>query len=314
MSEYSSIEVIASGLFTTIQDLGRLGAQAQGVPVGGVLDRLSARQANWLVGNSVETPVLEITLTGPTLRFSTDTWIALCGASIEAFLGTRPIQTYRSYLVRAGEVLRIGRMTSGVRSYLAIGGEWQVERWLGSAGAWALGGQTFPQGAHLQKGQTLGIIPQASRIQFIGEGERTPHQGVIRVLAGPEWEWFSPESQRIFLERRWRVSVQSSRMAQKLEPLLSVEESRPGLISSPVWPGTIQCTAEGQLMILQADAQTTGGYPRLAQVIEPDLDRLAQRSPGQTCSFILIQWAEARLLSTRYEATLQRWSLGQEID
>ena len=308
MSEHSTIEVIASGLLTTIQDLGRLGAQAQGVPIGGVLDRLSARQANWLVGNSVETPVLEITLTGPTLRFSQDTWIAICGGSLEAFLGNRPIQTYRSYLVKAGEVLRTGRISSGVRSYLAIGGDWQVERWLGSAGAWMMGEQTFPRGAHLQKGQTLSIIPQPRRVQFIGEGERTPHQVVIRVLAGPEWEWFSQESQRIFLERRWQVSNQSNRMAQKLEPLLPLAGSWRELISSPVWPGTIQCTASGELMILQADAQTTGGYPRLAQVVEADLDRLAQRKPGQTCSFIRIQGSEAQLLSTRYAAILQRWS------
>ncbi|MEO1711918.1 MAG: biotin-dependent carboxyltransferase family protein, partial [Bacteroidota bacterium] len=248
MSEPSTIKVIAAGLFTTIQDLGRLGAQAQGVPIGGVLDRLSARQANYLVGNPAETPVLEITLTGPTLQFSTDTWIAICGGSLEAFLGTRPIHTYRSYLVRAGEVLRIGRMTSGVRSYLAIGGEWQVERWLGSAGAWAMGGKTFPEGALLQKGQAISIIPRGGRVLFIGERERTPHQGVIRVLAGPEWDWFSQESQRIFLERRWRMSNQSNRMAQKLEPLLPLLGSLPELISSPVWPGTIQCTAAGQLI------------------------------------------------------------------
>lgn len=308
MSKRSTVHIIHPGLFTTVQDLGRLGSQAQGVPVGGPLDRLSARQANWLVGNSVHTPLLEMTISGPTLRFTEDTWIALCGGSIEAFIGNRPIKTYQSYLVRAGEELRAGRITTGIRTYLAIGGEWEVASWLGSTSAWSIGEQTFPEGALLQKGQGLSIIPQKGRIQFIGERERTSPQGAIRVVAGPEWEWFSEVSQQRFLEERWTLSSQSNRMAQKLEPGLTLEKAIPELISSPVWPGTVQCTAAGQLMILQADAQTTGGYPRLAQVIEADLDRLAQRKPGQQCSFIRVRYSAAQHLDQEYWEKLRCWT------
>ena len=290
------LQILKPGLQTTIQDQGRFGYQAYGVSTSGVMDQQSASQANYLVGNNSDTPVLEITLLGPTIEIMSDCQIALTGANLSPKINGELIALYETLNIAAGSVLSFGRIQNGCRCYLAIRGEWQMEKWLGSFSAAVPSTIRLPKNSFLKKGSILLIkakdaipkrkIEENLRPSFLNKIE-------LRVLAGPEFELFSKQNIAHFFSTTFQLSSDSNRMGYRLINKLITFQKKKELISSGIVKGTIQITNSGQPIILMADAQTTGGYYRIANVITADLDRLAQLKPGDELRFVLVEMEEA---------------------
>jgi antagonist of KipI len=284
------VEIISAGLFDTLQDEGRPGYQSQGVPLGGAMDRQSAALANQLVGNPLDTPVVESTLLGPQLRFHGPVQIALTGAMARPTLNGQLISRYTTVNVAPGAVLNIGGMQQGCRTYLAIRGDWQVQQWLGSCSPPPYQSEVLTPDSRLQSGQRLNIqnAPEIEIRQIpLKEHPVFSKTHKISVFPGPEWAAFSNSARAHFLSQPFTLSKDSNRMGLRLMEPLPETEHLPGLLSSAVLPGTIQVPPSGQPIILMADAQTTGGYPRLAQVSTNDLPILAQCRPGDQVQFRL---------------------------
>lgn len=307
----AAVEVLKAGAFTTLQDLGRHGCQHLGVPVGGAMDEVSHRLANALVGNRPSAATLEITLLGPALRFGAQALVACCGADLSMTIDGRAVPPAAAELVPAGATLQFGRRVRGLRAYLAVRGSFAVDPVMGSASTYARAGFGGYHGRPLRKGDVLLIGEDDSRPpppQRSAESRAAAtallaamdDSGPIRVLPGREWAAFTTASQANWLEQAWRIGVQSERMGYRLEgPLLERRERR-DMLSEAVAFGTVQVPPDGQPIVLMAERQTTGGYPRIAQVAAVDLPRLAQRAPGEYLRFAAVDIdAAQRLLIER---------------
>lgn len=292
------IEVLKPGLMSTVQDLGRRGHRAIGVPQGGALDSFSLRAANALVGNADDTPALEFTLTGPTLRFHNDVVIAVCGGRFELQVDELALPMWRPLRLGAGTTLKIGRVQRGARGYLAFAGGLDVPGVLDGRGC--LPGSGFPglAGRALSEGDQL-------RLRGMSLAGRSWPRADIGVRMARWWANPAPvleldQPAEITLlpgrdsvadvdllhDSAWRVSARSNRMGLRLEgPVLELLEAAPA-ISEPVVPGTLQLPPEGGPILLMADAQTIGGYPRIGHVARADLPRLAQLAPAEPLRFV----------------------------
>ncbi|MCH2084038.1 MAG: biotin-dependent carboxyltransferase family protein [Saprospiraceae bacterium] len=274
------------GLQTSVQDFGRIGHQASGVPVGGAMDQKSMKRANLLVGNPLDTPVLEITLLGPRIRMEGSGVIAIAGADLSAQINGKRLLLNQLIKVEDGDILKFGRPKRGCRAYLAVGGEWLLPEWLGSRSAAFYLPDATPESIPT-KGSTIGIRAweghQLSEISWL-DGEEVPEYS-IRVLPGPEFDTFSRVEVAHFFSQQYEVSNDSNRMGYRLEADVKIEGKRKELISSAVVPGTIQITSAGNPIILMRDAQTTGGYHRILNVIEEDLNKIAQMKAREKLRF-----------------------------
>ncbi|HHM21856.1 MAG TPA: biotin-dependent carboxyltransferase [Bacteroidetes bacterium] len=284
------------GLLTSVQDGGRPGYQRYGVPAGGAMDRPAMQSANWLVGNPLSAPVLEMTLAGPTLKISGACLLALTGADMSAKLDGQPLPRYRTHRVEEGGILSFGKLKQGCRACLAIGGQWQVGKWLGSCSAILWNKRPPATGGRLQKGDVIEVVanPNAPLRRLDPPAFFQNHPSTLRVLPGPEFRHFSGLFVARFFSRAFIVSPQSNRMGYRLEEAIP-DYRHCEIISSGTVPGTIQVAHSGQPILLMADAQTTGGYPRLANVISADMDMAAQLKPGDQIRFRVVEMEEALL-------------------
>jgi len=325
-----TIEVIKPGALTTLQDLGRRGFQHLGVPVGGVMDERSHRVANLLVGNSEHEATLEITLLGPSLRFQQATLIAIAGADLSACIGEHAVPLEAPVLVRAGSQLNFGRRVFGVRAYLAVHGGFAVPAVMQSKSTYVRGKFGGFQGRALQKGDTLELMPadaervyprlatklRASPLPFSSLEDRPRLPGALseasatalRAIVGQQWQAFSADAQRQFQQAEFRLSPHSDRMGFRLEgPRLALREPLE-MISEAVAFGTVQVPPDGNPIVLMADRQTTGGYPKIASVASVDLPVLAQRMAPQSARFALISLEQAQQLYLAYERTMANFA------
>ena len=292
MSDIAVFTFNKSGLKTSVQDMGRVCYRHFGVPAAGVMDSVSAKIANALVENDPETPILEITLMGPEIDIKGDCQMAITGADISPEIDGVSVPMYETLLVKSGAVLSFGRLRSGCRTYLAIRGTWRVKTWLGSNSASSCNGLMLTPDSIIKKRNKLMVCtkPHIPK-KILPEKEIPEISGNIdvSVLPGPEFGMFSDEAINWFFNRWHYITINSDRMGYRLES--NIPDFKPGreIISSGIVPGTIQITGSGQPIILMADAQTTGGYLRLGNVITPDLDRLAQLRPGDKIRFLLLQ-------------------------
>ncbi|SFQ37212.1 biotin-dependent carboxyltransferase family protein [Hymenobacter arizonensis] len=313
-----SLSILRPGLLTTVQDLGRHGYQKDGIVVSGAMDATALRVANLLVGNSENTAGLEITLLGPKIRFETDCLIALTGAHLSPALNGQPVGLNRPVRVTAGTVLAFGAPVAGGRAYLAVSGGFALAPVLGSYATYLRAGFGGLHGRALQTGDVIPCTgptdtghrllqqlaadePAAAwqQARWTPNSELCPRprpRPVIRALRGPEYEQFSAESQRDFWQQPYTVTTEADRMGYRLQgPVLS-RQTNVELLSTAVTFGTVQVPANGQPIVLMADHQTTGGYPRIAQVISADFSALAQVVPGQAIRFQEVTLAEAQAL------------------
>lgn len=290
MSEKISLHIEHAGLQTSIQDLGRPGYQAQGIPIGGALDRRAAIQANYLVGNQLNEPLLEVTLLGPKITFEQAAQIALTGADLSAQLDGQDIPMYQTITVPAGAALRFGKPQSGCRAYLAVGGKWLVKKWLDSASLATQQAELLTPESLLKKKQRIDIRiqPFVKPRMLQPEPPKTKQDCfLLEVLPGPEFERFTRKDIAHFFAQSYTVTPSSNRMGYRLDPGLINYAWDQENISSGIVPGTIQITNNGQPIVLMADAQTIGGYPRIANLSNESISQMAQLRPGDKLRFRL---------------------------
>ena len=288
------LNIIRAGLQTTVQDQGRNGLRGQGVSLGGALDAPALYAANLLVGNRGTDAGLEVTLGECTVEFTRDGWMALTGAGCDAYLDKQRIWTGWNYPVRAGQRLVLHRPKRGMRSYLAVSGGIDVPKVLGSRSTDLTGGFGGLDGRRLKDGDVL-PLGEVRRVPQKSQGiKQLLFNNYIRVLPGPEYQEFSPEEQAFFWRTPWHLSPQSNRMGYRLNGHALRRSSSREMFAHGLLPGVIQVPHGGQPIVLMADAQTTGGYPRIACVIEADLYHLAQIRLGEPIHFIRCTLAEAQ--------------------
>jgi antagonist of KipI len=294
-----------------VQDLGRVGLGRFGINPNGAMDKTAARLINILLGNDENEAVLEIHFPAPILQFEEPTIIALGGADFGAHLNEKPIENWRPVRVEKGGVLEFRQRNFGARIYLSVRGGFQIPEWLGSRSTnlpAKIGGF---EGRAFQKNDLLFSKKQTAkdeqRTNFRVSQSLIPFYSrfpTVRVVAGAEWENLSQESRETFLSNTFSIRRESDRMGFRLtgEKLNLTEKIE--LLSSAVNFGTIQLLPDGQLIILMADHQTTGGYPRVGCVATVDLPLLAQLNPGDTVNFYLISINEAENLLVQQEIEL----------
>ena len=308
------LNIIRAGLQTTVQDQGRNGLRGQGVSLGGALDAPALYAANLLVGNRGTDAGLEVTLGECTVEFTRDGWMALTGAGCDAYLDKQRIWTGWNYPVRAGQRLVLHRPKRGMRSYLAVSGGIDVPKVLGSRSTDLTGGFGGLDGRRLKDGHVL-PLGEVRRVPQKSQGiKQLLFNNYIRVLPGPEYQEFSPEEQAFFWRTPWHLSPQSNRMGYRLNGHALRRSSSREMFAHGLLPGVIQVPHGGQPIVLMADAQTTGGYPRIACVIEADLYHLAQIRLGEPIHFIRCTLAEAQQAYKEQKIYLRQLERGLQGD
>jgi antagonist of KipI len=291
-----TISVAKPGFFTTVQDLGRYGYAHIGISPAGGADPLSLRIANLLVGNNENAPALEMTLLGATLEFEESALVAIIGANCGCNLGPDPVPCNTAIEVPAGGVLQCGSMRDGARSYLAVQGGFDVPLVMGSASTFVAAHFGGLQGRRLQKGDMLRVCQHdalRSRSLRPGALDSLHRLAPLRVTQGAQQDWFAPEAFEKLFAGTYVVSEQSDRSGLRLmgERLQPREQSQ--LLTAGIPLGAIQVPLDGQPIILLVDQQTTGGYPKVANVIAADMHRVGQLRPRDEVQFAEVPVAEA---------------------
>lgn len=291
----TSIRVVSPGMFTTVQDLGRPGYGAAGVSVSGAADPIALRLGNRLVGNAHNAAALEMTLLGGTFDFPEGALVAFSGAQCSVH-GWEPIE------LNAGETLRAGPIVEGARSYLCVRGGIDVPLFLGSASTHVLTGLGGFEGRALRKGDVLRIGREARPLRRVSpEQTRLSFRHTFRVTAGPQH--FS--SLDTLLSSAYRVADDSNRMGLRLQGP-SIEAPGGGqMITEGVSLGALQVPASGQPIIIFVEQQTTGGYPKIANIITADLPAIGQLRPRDEIRFELVDDATALQLLREQESLLE---------
>ncbi|TWT23225.1 biotin-dependent carboxyltransferase [Luteimonas marina] len=292
------IEVLAPGFATLLQDGGRSGLRRHGIATAGALDPWSFALANLLAGNPPGAPVLELTLSGPTLRFHAAARVALCGAGLDADVDGTPVPASRPLDLPAGSVLRLGRCLDGARAYLAVHGGLAVAPVLGSASTDLRAGFGGCEGRPLRRGDRLpldsSVAVDALHVPawWIDPAfdDRPPGgDPLVRLLPGSD---ATTPTDALFAQT-WQVAPDSNRQGLRLQGNALEAADRGERVSEPVVPGTVQLPPDGQPIVLLADAQTHGGYPRIGHAIRADWPVLAQLRPGERLRFAPCTQAEA---------------------
>jgi antagonist of KipI len=307
----SLIEVRAPGLLTTVQDLGREGFGPTGVSASGAADPVALRVGNRLVGNAERSAGLEMTLIGGSFSFPERTVVALAGADFGAKLDDNSVEMWSSIEVRPGQTLRMGPTRSGARCYLCVRGGIDVKLFLGSGSTHLLSGLGGFGGRALRKGDVLKISSaggifrtfRKANVSAKAMAHLAPRK-ILRVTAGPQSDQFSAETQKTFYATTYRVAEESNRMGLRLEGASIAASSSGEMISEGVSLGAVQITAGGLPIILFVEQQTTGGYPKIANVISADLASLGQLKPRDEIRFELVELETARTLFMEQEKCL----------
>jgi len=308
-----SLLVKKPGLLSSFQDLGRWGSQHLGVSVTGAMDTLAHQMANLIAGNTEDFATLEITLIGPTLVFDQACCICLTGADMGARLNGRSVPRYRPLIVREQDTLTLQNSLEGARAYLAVYGGFDLPVVMGSQSTYLRAGFGGWHGRAIKRDDMIGIKqPLLAADKCLDDlshhladhyiylpsilGQHTGRKGLVRLTRSTQWKEFTPQSCVAMLGTDWRVSTDSERMGYRLEgPKLALSTPKQ-MISEATSFGTIQVPSAGQPIVLMADRQTSGGYPKIGTVASIDLPILAQKKPGDSIRFTPIDVAHAEKL------------------
>lgn len=313
-----SIRILRPGLLTSVQDQGRYGLQHLGIVPCGAMDPVAHRIANALVGNAATCATLECTVLGPEIVFGRDSLVALYGAAFEAKVDKKPFPRNRPVLVKAGTVLATGNASRGARAYIAIAGGFRVAEVLGSlstyipAGFGGLGGRALKAGDVIACATDLSELSCArfgrvsTRAVRETDGMRTVRWSApaltlpygdgftVRAMEGRHYANFDAASKEAFFGVTWKVSPDSNRMGYRLKGPQLVRGKAVDVLSEPTCLGTVQVPNDGTPIALMADHQTTGGYPKIAEIAGVDIPGLAQLAPGGQVRFVKCTVAEAQ--------------------
>jgi biotin-dependent carboxylase-like uncharacterized protein len=302
------IEVQDPGLFTTVQDLGREGFGPLGISPSGAADPISLRLGNRLVGNFEGAAGLEMTLVGGTYRFPGGAVVALTGSDFGATLDGAPVNPRVSVEARPGQTLRLGPTRSGARCYLCVEAGIVVKPFLGSASTHVLSGLGGLEGRPLRRGDklNLGSATRSFRKRTIASqaADCLSPRKLLRVTPGPQSDWFPESTRQAFYGGVYRVLEESNRMGLRLQGPPVPPRSGGQMITEGISLGAIQVPTGGQPIILFVEQQTTGGYPKIANVISADLSSLGQLRPRDEIRFEPIELTMARLLLREQEHLL----------
>lgn len=283
-----SINFIKAGLQTSLQDIGRKGFRRFGIPNNGALDPVSLQIANWLVSKPLHSACLEITQAGPVIEFTQDMAIAVTGAHFELSIDDIPVDMHQTLLLNKGERLTFGKLVNGARAYLAFSAEPDLPKIMDSYSTNFMAQFGGYKGKAFKNNGSLRL-----KNVFKPEEKDTPkelqlHFGdnyQIRFIQGREWSHFSNDTQKSFIDSGYKVTSQSNRMGMRLKGEVLKTTETLSMTTAPITPGTIQIPPDGQPIITLADGQTTGGYPRIGQVITADLPILGQLKANDSISF-----------------------------
>ncbi|MFZ1805597.1 MAG: biotin-dependent carboxyltransferase family protein [Cyclobacteriaceae bacterium] len=284
MTEF--IKVISPGLYSSIQDIGRFGFRKYGVPVSGVMDEQSASLANHLLNNSPESALMEITMVGPKFLFETPTLIAISGADISPQLNRIPVQLNKVISVSKGDILSFGKLHYGLRCYLAVKGGFQTESVMGSKSSLV----PITNKSTIQKNDQLpitGYDQQENHLSSVRVDQSFFTMSNLPCSKGPEFDLLTASEQGSIFNEKLLVSQDNNRMGYRLEGYSFEYPACYNMLTSSVLPGTIQLTPSGNLIALMKDCQTTGGYPRILQLSQGGINKLAQKKATEIISFSL---------------------------
>jgi biotin-dependent carboxylase-like uncharacterized protein len=309
-----AIKVLAPGLATTVQDLGRPGYYHLGIPLSGGMDRRALRTANMLVGNDEGAAVLEAVFMGPELEFTADAMVAVTGAELPPKIDGVVQPTWSSFRVKSGQVLGFDFLKAGARAYIAVSGGIDVPVVLGSRSTYALGALGGHEGRKLQAGDQLAV----GAAKTVKEGRTCPADlrhlpgspAELRVLPGLYWHRLTDEAGRNFFADTWKVALEADRIGYRFKggsPLDFVPRKQPfGAGSDPsnivdaCYPyGSIQVPGGTEPIVLHRDAVSGGGYFMLGTVISADMDLIGQLQPHTAARFVKVDLAAA--LKARHE-------------
>ncbi len=303
--------ILSPGPLSTIVDEGRFGYMRTGFSPGGAMDAYAMKTANLLVGNAPGDGTIEMTMMGISASFSCDTVIALTGADMSPMLDGEPIPMYKNVAAPAGAVLSMGAAVSGMRSYLAVAGGFDLPSVMGSMSTNLKCGLGGFEGRKLRAGDAL---PLRQSVPFALLGERSttadnnyPSAIGIRVLLGPQDDYFTDKGLTTFLESTYTVTDKSDRMGIRLDGEAIENKEGVDIISDGIATGSVQIPASGTPIIMMADRQTTGGYAKIATVISADLTKIAQARPGTLIRFTAVSRREAVHLKKEEQKKL--WDL-----
>lgn len=302
------IELLRAGPLTTVQDLGRTHWRDRGISRCGALDDLALAQANLLVGNESGAAGLEFTLGPATLRFAADGCIAITGTDADAMLDGRPVRPGWREAVRAGQTLTLAAPRERMRTVLAVAGGIDVPPALGSRSTDLKAGFGGFEGRTLRDGDTLPWRPPAGAPTRRVGLRAPPWDARVRVLPGPEHDDFSAAAHEAFWSADWTLTPQSNRMGFRFAGPVLDRVTTGDLPSHGVLPGVIQVPPSGQPIVLLADAQTTGGYPKIGVVIAADLWKLAQLRLGAPLRFVRCTRDEAVTALRERRTLLDQWT------
>lgn len=309
-----SLKIAKAGILDTVQDLGRPGYRSQGVNTGGAADRTAVRILNTLLGNPETAAVIESHFPGPELEFRKRTRFAIGGADLGATIDGQPVPMWRVSETNEGSVLRFARRKTGARAYLAIGGGIDCPKWLGSASTNLFAHAGGNDGRRLAAGDILENGRDTSDAGEIVAGPgivpRYCEDVVLRVIEGPEHHLLTAMSENDLFTGEFRVGRESDRMGMRLSGPEIRTIADAGMVSCAVTPGVIQLPPKGGPVILLADCQTTGGYPRILTVISADLPLAAQLVPGNKVRFRSVSMEEALTHRRRFERDLSFLRMG----
>jgi len=304
------ISVIRSGMLSTVQDLGRRGHLAEGVPFGGAADPFALRVANLLVGNAENAPGLEVTLTGPELEFSKAVWVAVCGAQFEN------IPSWRPFRVEAGARLIFGKRLQGCRAYLAFAGGFDIEPVMGGRGTFLAATMGGFKGRPVRDGDVIKALDGERHLvgrwsldeRVLPPYSREPN---VHVMPGAQ----SGEFGDALFSGRFLVTARSNRMGIRLDGAMLARSETDELVSTAVAPGTIQVPPDGNPIVLMTDAQTLGGYPRVGHVATVDMPLLAQLAPGDGVRFTrtTVKEAHAMAHASEHALALLRQGIAEKV-
>ena len=301
------LSVIDPGPMTTVQDLGRVGAQRLGIPVSGAVDQPALIVANQLVENDPSAACLEATLRGPVLDAMGETCVAVTGAEAAPRLNGKPFPMWEAVRLRSGDRLSVGLAKRGVRLYVAVAGGIDVPLVLGSRSTYVAGRLGGFEGRPLRLGDSLSTGEPRAPLETV-EGRRVRPDLVpafsrdmtLRVILGPQDERFTRSGTETLLSETYKVTPEADRMGYRLFGPVIEQARGHDIISEGVAFGSIQVAGDRQPIILLADRQTTGGYAKIATVISVDLPLIAQARPGDRVRFRAVSLEEAhRLLRER---------------
>jgi antagonist of KipI len=289
-----SLQIIKAGIFDTVQDLGRYRYQHLGINPGGAMDRFSAQLANALLGRNLHQPVIELHYPASTILFQQPTIICISGADFTPAVNDSSVPLHQPLFVPAHSLLQWKGQRQGARCYLSFLADLAIEPWLNSYSTNTKAAAGGYKGRPLLKDDVISFYQTLLPYGFSNTVTSLPWKyqhkveasDTIEFLMGNEWSWLTENTQQEFLQERFCIAPASDRMGYRLEgkPLKTATQEQ--LISSAVSFGTIQLFPSGQLVVLMADHQTTGGYPRIGHVISAHLPRLAQKRAGAEITFV----------------------------